>query len=969
MNFLSLHFVSALMSVGITNVFLAIFILCKGGWKEKLYRIFALYSFSIAWWSFSQIGLIISKKVSDALFWARIEEIGVLFIPTTFVHFIITLLDLKNKKWLLKTSYLLSIFFVLFSFSPYVIRNAKPKFFVRYWSEPGFLYHLSVLFFLSLTLYGLYKLIRAYITSTGVRHKQLFYLCIGSILGYGGGLANFLLSYNIYIPILNPFGTYLVAIYAIITAYAIVRYRLMDIDLVLTRVTIFIIVSLFILSLPFWSGIKLHLNLFTFTSFLGGIIALFTGLLVFLKNNKAIVNRCWLLLSLSVAIWSSGYSFMLYASNKSYALLWRLFMDGGAILIPAFHLHFILALIGNIKRYKKQLAICYVTTLVIFCLNYTDLFIKDVIPKAIFYYYPEPKIGYYLFALNFIFWAGIAIYRLLQEFVKSKGFVRRQLEYMFLASFVGFGGGSTAFLLTFNINILPYGMLLFFLYPLIVTYAIIRHRLMDINLALTRAGIFIIVYTLVLGLPFWFGFATGKWILTTTMMAILATGGPFIYLFIQHRAEKVLFREQHRYQDTLRHSSMGMTRIRDLKKLVNLIVHIVTKTVKITHASVFLLDSKTNQYHLQASRDRGRTKQDVTFNENSPLILYLKLERRPLVNEEIKQNIEQNTSLQAQELRLEMEKLSASVIIPSFIEDKLIGFLVLGEKVSGKIYTSDDLIVFSVLANQAALAIENAMFFKESKEFQGRIAQAEKMATIGTMANGLSHQINNRLHAISMITGDTYDLLKYIDTTTCSDGVKESLEQIKHALERTKENIRLGREIVQGILKYSRPNQEGLEMLSLDTIFDNAINMAQYKVKLDEFDFDRNYAKDLPKIKGNLGQLQEVFFNMIDNAFYAISERKEFLKEEGYRGKISVSAELHDKFVRIKVQDNGIGVKGEDFLKLFTPFFTTKASSKGGSGLGLYVIKQIVEQNHKGKINMESTYKEGTTFFIELPIA
>ncbi|MEW6170484.1 MAG: ATP-binding protein, partial [Candidatus Omnitrophota bacterium] len=383
----------------------------------------------------------------------------------------------------------------------------------------------------------------------------------------------------------------------------------------------------------------------------------------------------------------------------------------------------------------------------------------------------------------------------------------------------------------------------------------------------------------------------------------------------------------------------------------------------------FLLDLKTNQYHLQASRDRGRTKQDLTFDENSPLVLYLKLERRPLVNEEIKQNIEQNYSQQAQELRSEMEKLSASVIIPSFIEDKLIGFLVLGEKLSGKIYTSDDLIVFSVLANQAALAIENAMFFKEAREFQGRIAQAEKMATIGTMANGLSHQINNRLHAISMITGDTYDLLKYIDVASCSDGVKESLEQIKHALERTKENIRLGREIVQGILKYSRPNQEGLEMLSLDTIFDNAINMAQYKVKLDEFDFQRNYSKDLPKIKGNLGQLQEVFFNMIDNAFYAICERKELLKEEGYRGKISVSAELHDKFVRIKVEDNGIGVKDEDFLKLFTPFFTTKASSKGGSGLGLYVIKQIVEQNHKGKIHMESTYREGTTFFIELPIA
>ena len=116
-------------------------------------------------------------------------------------------------------------------------------------------------------------------------------------------------------------------------------------------------------------------------------------------------------------------------------------------------------------------------------------------------------------------------------------------------------------------------------------------------------------------------------------------------------------------------------------------------------------------------------------------------------------------------------------------------------------------------------------------------------------------------------------------------------------------------------------------------------------------------------------QLEEVFFNFIDNAYDAIVERRTILKEEGFRGRITVSAAPKNEHIEIVVQDNGMGIKGDHNEKVFTPFFTTKTSSRKGTGLGLYVIRRIITDTHKGKVAFESEYKVGTRFIIELPIA
>jgi len=312
--------------------------------------------------------------------------------------------------------------------------------------------------------------------------------------------------------------------------------------------------------------------------------------------------------------------------------------------------------------------------------------------------------------------------------------------------------------------------------------------------------------------------------------------------------------------------------------------------------------------------------------------------------------------------------MGASIFIPSLIDDRLIGILALGNKRSKKLYSADDLIVFSVLANQAALAIENAQFYDEINKTHEQLFQAEKLATIGTMADGLSHQINNRFHALSLISGDSLDILKTLDTSRCDQGIVSAINDVKSGLERIQANVLQGGEVVKGLLKYSRPGEAGFEPINIKDIIAGAVDMVQYKIKLIEIKFSQNIPENLPKLRGNLTQLQEVFFNLFDNAYDAIKERQVSAKEEGYRGKIDVAASLEDGNLRVLVSDNGMGVKDKDKKSLFTPFFTTKATVKKGTGLGLYVIEKIVAA-HNGKLSMDSTYQSGTQFTVILPLA
>ncbi len=719
------------------------------------------------------------------------------------------------------------------------------------------------------------------------------------------------------------------------------------------------------------------MNQFHIISILTFISNIFIAFLFLTKvRNKNISNNLgWTCFASS--IWAFGAIMFSATNSKPEAMYWIRFAHIGIILTPTFFFDFVCQITKN--RNNVLIAFVYLCALINIGLT---LFHPNFIQLQFVYnqfYFFKASLNtnplYLLFYLSF-YWVFIlySFYLLLRFFFNSTGILRNQLKYFIIGMVIAWLGPEGMFLLVLGVQIYPYSNILIGIYPVILAYAILKYRLMEVNVAITRGAIFGIVYTAVLGIPFAIAslyreeliniFNQRWWMIPLGLMAGLATTGPFVYMFIQSKAlNRILAEEKHAHNLLLK-ASQGMTKVRDLKQLLGLIVHFIPKILKTANAQIFLFEESSNLFSLKASRFLKKAN-ILNLESNAALIDYLQAEREPLVVEEIRSLVSTNEKFK--KIENQMSGLKASVIIPCLIEEKLLGLLALGDKKSRRMFSQDDLNVLTTLANQAALAIQNAQFFEEVKETQEQLYQAEKMATIGTMADGLSHQINNRFNALSLIAGDTLDTIKLIDKTKTAPEINETFEQIQNALQKIEANVKTGGEIVRGLLKYSRLGEEGLEPTSLDDVINASLDMAQYKVKLSEIDIIKNYDLDLPKIKMNSTQIQEVFFNLIDNAFFAIKLRKEELKEEGFKGEINISAEQLNGKLKIEVSDNGMGVKKEDFEKLFTPFFTTKASSKKGTGLGLFVIQKIITDTHKGKITVVSNYKEGTTFTIELP--
>ena len=470
------------------------------------------------------------------------------------------------------------------------------------------------------------------------------------------------------------------------------------------------------------------------------------------------------------------------------------------------------------------------------------------------------------------------------------------------------------------------------------------------------------------------------WLLPAGLFSLLSFIGPFIYIIVQRRAEAVLSREQKAYQQTLLQASRGMTLIKDLNKLLRLIVHILTKTIRITHARIFLWDSEGKQFICKVSRGDHRKQGSDVISEAAALIQYIRETKEPLILEEIRAQGPASLKLSDDIVR-EMEKLDAAVVVPSFVQDRLLGFVVLGDKKSKRLYTESDLDTLATLANQAALAIENCIFLTEFEQQQAHFFQAAKMADLGTMAAGIAHQINNRFAVIklgveSAQMTEIKKLTAYLKENS-TDKERLMIATLAKICDRVAKSSDHGSEIVKRLLSFSRLS-EGFQPVLVRELTSSCIRLWECKRSLSEIDFHEEIPDGLPKVHGNFSELEEILFNLLDNAFDAIK-----MKEEAWnlgrlekpanpeKGRIALSAKEayrnKKRCVELIITDNGIGMSDADKQKVFVPFFTTKATAIKGTGLGLYVIRKMVDA-HKGDIELESKRGQGATFHIFIPV-
>lgn len=707
------------------------------------------------------------------------------------------------------------------------------------------------------------------------------------------------------------------------------------------------------------------MNLFA----IGGLVLSITCILlalIVLINIKNTLQRTWLFFNLAVALWGIGAFFVGQAKSFTTAILFWKIAHVGVIFIAVYFLHTVIILCEQEKKLKNILIFAYLQGVAFLFLLLTNQFISKVklIYGSIYYNYSSGV----LYPLFFFIWITLVVlghFELIKCYIKSQGAKRNQIKYFFLGILIGFSGGVTNFFPMFGINIYPLGNFTIPLYCIISTYAILRYNLLDIRVAITRAGLFLIVYSLTLGVPFWYGFRTEEWLLVSIATAVLATAGPFIYIVLKEKAENILLAQQKRYQNILLQASNGMVRQHDLGKLVKLTAYIIKKSVNISFAAVFLYNKDNNKYELKVIRASEPSDITTNFNTDHPFIQYMITVEDPFTYEEIPQNIKDSLNMEF-----------GALIVPSFVEKRFIGFLVLGKKLNKAIYSQEDINVFKTLSNQAALAVENCLILIEAKKTQQKLFSAEKLASIGGMADGVAHQIKNRLNLFSCAAGEQmFEIEDFIkDNAKLLDDnpkLKLSFDYIWKAAEQITDNVKKTDGIIQGILNFARTEykEHYYANFSLRELVESSTLLLCAKHQLDTLPVTMNIADDT--IYGVKAQLLECVLNLLDNSYEAIKEKVEYhltdADKNTFTPSITVSAATKDGRSHIIFKDNGIGIKEEDKLRIFAPFFTTKSSTISGSGIGMYVVKRMVDENHNGKIWFESEYMKGTTIFIDMP--
>ncbi|MCX7661071.1 MAG: ATP-binding protein, partial [Candidatus Omnitrophica bacterium] len=491
----------------------------------------------------------------------------------------------------------------------------------------------------------------------------------------------------------------------------------------------------------------------------------------------------------------------------------------------------------------------------------------------------------------------------------------------------------------------------------------IKYRLMDISIVRARVGLFLFVCAFVLCIPFWIGYTTKRWFPPTVLAFVFSSLGIYIYNSLRKQLESLLKAEQIRAHRLLTEAAKGMLQIWQLNRLLKLIVYTTVSALRVRNAWIYLFDEKAGDFRLKVSR-YSSSPYPQAISKEDPLIKELLLKRDILTYEEA-----------SPQIKPFLADYSISVVIPAFSKNNLLGFMFLDKKRTQQPFSLEDILLFKTLSAEASLAIENSLLYERERT---RLVDDSRRRALADMAPGASHQFNNRLATINSTAENILDLIKEAPPQE----ILNQRELLISSLKIISEECLKGRQITEAILYKAKAKLE-FTQTDIVRLIQHAITLTKIRRSkstlsgMPEPEFVLNYPEKLPLLWLSEATIEESFECMFNNSIDAgikkhnLWQRGELKLDQPYKLIISINLKTQDNFLLIEILDNGIGIKPEDLPKIFTPYFTTKASSEkgiwGGVGLGLWVIQDYI-QRHGGTITIESEYTQWTKLTIKLPL-
>jgi signal transduction histidine kinase len=291
------------------------------------------------------------------------------------------------------------------------------------------------------------------------------------------------------------------------------------------------------------------------------------------------------------------------------------------------------------------------------------------------------------------------------------------------------------------------------------------------------------------------------------------------------------------------------------------------------------------------------------------------------------------------------------MVIPAVVGNKLVGFIVLGERKEKGVYSPDMINVLAVVGNQMALAMQNIMFMAEREKWLNEDFERRRSESLATLSTSISHQVNNRFHAIMQrcaVPWTIYSDGKY------KDFVKEEfinlVELFGKSLQRILSISEEGGKITQTILDYAK-GKMSFGVVPFDETINKSLRMTALRRPDFQFDVTREYPQDVLLWAAEV-PLQDIIVNALDNSCFAMNVKKE--QDQNYHPRVIIRGQVNKTEFHFEIEDNGMGIKKENLKKVMDPMFSTK-SHRDGTGMGTTIMHQFI-QKHGGTIAYDSGF-------------
>ncbi|MBU4345613.1 MAG: ATP-binding protein [Desulfobacteraceae bacterium] len=639
----------------------------------------------------------------------------------------------------------------------------------------------------------------------------------------------------------------------------------------------------------------------------------------------------------------------------------------------------------NISGKKWLIRFAYAFAFILMWFIPTPLYIESM-QKHSFGFFAKAGVLYPLFGIGSLCMTIIVFTLIFQAIRNEKSSIQKnRLKYVFAGfGVMGVMNGLNV-LPILGYSIYPPGSFSFI--PLVVfAIGLFKHDLLDMGILIKKSLVYSLItalltcmYALIIlfanRLFADFDFSDSIFFHLLFFLLIAFAIGP-LKAKIQGLIDNIFSKGKYDYQKTIKDVSRMIASVLNLDEIAKLIMATVVNVMKVDYCGLFLCDlSESGCKHFASRGKYSDSVSSISMADIDSIVQYIKRQRRPVIRKKL---LQRSGEPDIADVLSDMDRLYAEIIFPMIFEKRLNGFIVLGEKLSGDLFTPEDMDLLETLASQCALSIENARSYKliddlnknlekkvkertfalqealsEKERTQEQLIRSESLAAIGQLVAGTAHELNNPLASVtSLIQSTIEDLSQWDNSTFLDHGMIDDLRFADKELGRA-------RSIVASLLGLSRQTQTYEEAVNLNLVIQDALRILYNQYKGRDIEIVENYDRDLPDIRGNFANLGQVVMNIIKNGIQAV---------EGKKGLISLSTRFDNdtRQVVFECEDNGPGIPKSHRQDIFKPFFTTKELGKG-TGLGLYICHEIIRK-HGGTITVEYSDKQGSKFVISLPV-